>query len=64
MFAAITIRRETHRREELIGALDFAAQLMDVVDASDRAALDRAIRRLTQRSAQLTADLAKAPMRR
>jgi len=39
-------------------ALDFARQLLDTVDAADRAALDRALRKLTDRSAQLTADIA------
>jgi DNA-binding MarR family transcriptional regulator len=34
-------------------ALDFARQLMDTVDTSDRAALDRALKKLTERSAQL-----------
>lgn len=41
-------------------ALDFARQLLDTVDAADRAALDRALKKLTERSAQLTADLANA----
>ncbi len=39
-------------------ALDFARQLLDTVDAADRAALDRALRKLTDRSAQLSADIA------
>ncbi len=39
-------------------ALNFARQLMDSVDAADRAALDRALRKLTERSAQLAAELA------
>jgi DNA-binding MarR family transcriptional regulator len=39
-------------------ALDFARQLMETVDASDRAALDRALRKLTERSAKLATDLA------
>ncbi len=34
-------------------ALDFASQLMQTVDPADRAALDRALRKLTERSAQL-----------
>ena len=33
-------------------ALDFARQLMETVDAADRAALDRALKKLTERSAQ------------
>jgi DNA-binding MarR family transcriptional regulator len=40
------------------GALDFARQLMESVDAADRAALDRALKALTERSAQLAAELA------
>jgi DNA-binding MarR family transcriptional regulator len=39
-------------------ALDFARQLLDTVEAADRAALDRALKKLTERSAQLVADLA------
>jgi DNA-binding MarR family transcriptional regulator len=63
-FLSLTPAGEEIYRELAPIAIEFAAQLMDVVDVSDRAALDRAIQRLTQRSAQLTADLAKAPMRR
>lgn len=39
-------------------ALDFARQLLDTVDAADRAALDRAIQKLTERSAQLAPRIA------
>lgn len=39
-------------------ALDFARQLLDTVDAADRAALDRALKKLTERSAQLAANIA------
>jgi DNA-binding MarR family transcriptional regulator len=39
-------------------ALDFARQLLQTVDAADRAALDRAIKKLTERSAQLATDIA------
>jgi len=42
-------------------ALDFAQQLMEVVEVGDRAALDRALKKLTDRSAQLTAELANGP---
>ena len=35
-------------------ALDFASQLLESVDAADRAALDRALKKLTERSSQLT----------
>jgi len=41
-------------------ALDFARQLMESVDAADRAALDRALKKLTERSSQLAADVAKS----
>jgi DNA-binding MarR family transcriptional regulator len=39
-------------------ALDFANQLLATVDAADRAALDRALKKLIERSSQLTADIA------
>jgi len=39
-------------------ALHFAHQLLDTLDAADRAALDRALKKLTERSSQLAADLA------
>ena len=39
-------------------ALNFARRLMDSVDAADRAALDRALRKIAERSAQLAAELA------
>jgi DNA-binding MarR family transcriptional regulator len=39
-------------------ALNFARQLLLTVDAADRAALDRAVKKLTERSAQLTVELA------
>ena len=39
-------------------ALDFAHQLLESVDAADRAALDRALSRLTERSAQLLPHIA------
>jgi len=38
-------------------ALDFAHQLLETVDAADRAALDRALKKLTDRSAQLAAHI-------
>ena len=40
-------------------ARDFVQQLMDTVDAADRAALDRALKKLTERSVQLLPDIAK-----
>lgn len=39
-------------------ALDFAKRLLGTVDAADRAALDRALKKLTERSSQLAADIA------
>jgi len=39
-------------------ALDFSRRLMETVDSADRAALDRALSRLTECSAMLTADIA------
>ena len=39
-------------------ALNFARQLMETIDPVDRAALDRALRKLIERSAQLAAALA------
>ena len=44
-------------------ALNFARQLLQTVDAADRAALDRALKKLTERSAQLAAELANGPDR-
>jgi DNA-binding MarR family transcriptional regulator len=41
-------------------ALDFVRRLLDSVDASDRAALDRALKKLTERSAQLAPDIASS----
>lgn len=39
-------------------ALEFARKLLEAVDADDRAALDRAIKKLTERSAQLAPRIA------
>jgi DNA-binding MarR family transcriptional regulator len=39
-------------------ALDFVRQLIDTVDAADRAALDRALKKLIERSALLAPDIA------
>jgi DNA-binding MarR family transcriptional regulator len=44
-------------------ALNFARQLLQTVDAADRPALDRALKNLTERSAQLAAELANGPDR-
>ena len=39
-------------------ALNFVRQLMDTVEAADRTALDRALKKLAERSAQLAPDIA------
>ena len=40
-------------------ALDFARRLSEAIDPADRAAFERAIDRLTERSAKLAAEFAK-----
>jgi DNA-binding MarR family transcriptional regulator len=40
-------------------AMDFVHQLMDTIDPADRAALDRALKKLAERAAQLVPDVAK-----
>ena len=45
-------------------AINFARQLEDVIDPADRAPLLRALSKLTERAAKLTAELAKGPGRR
>jgi DNA-binding MarR family transcriptional regulator len=40
-------------------ALDFALRLFEVLDPADRDAFDRAVRRLTARSAELSAEMVK-----
>jgi DNA-binding MarR family transcriptional regulator len=42
-------------------ALDFSRRLLETVDAADRAALDCALKMLSERSAKLAADIAKRP---
>ena len=42
-------------------ALNFARHLLQTVEPADRAALDRALKKLTERSAQLTTELANGP---
>ena len=42
-------------------ALEFVRQLMETVDPADRAALDRALSKLIERSAQLSVGVATAP---
>jgi DNA-binding MarR family transcriptional regulator len=45
-------------------ALDFARRLIETVDAANRAALDRALKKLSERSAKLAADIANRPSAR
>jgi DNA-binding MarR family transcriptional regulator len=40
-------------------ALEFARRLMEAIEPADRAALGRALNKLTERSAQIAADIAK-----
>jgi DNA-binding MarR family transcriptional regulator len=41
-------------------AMEFARKLMETIEPADRAALGRALNKLTERSAQIAADIAKA----
>jgi DNA-binding MarR family transcriptional regulator len=41
-------------------AMEFARKLMETIEPADRAALGRALDKLTERSAQIAADIAKA----
>jgi DNA-binding MarR family transcriptional regulator len=40
-------------------AIDFVHQLMDTLDANERAVLDRALKKLTERTGQFVPDIAK-----
>jgi hypothetical protein len=40
-------------------ALEFAERLSEAIDPADRAAFERAVNRLTERSAKLAAEVAK-----
>ncbi len=57
-FLSLTPNGRTVYNELVPIALDFARELLDTVDTADRAALDRALCILTERSAQLSADVA------
>ena len=63
-FLSLTSAGEAIYKEAAPLAVEFARQLLEVVDPADRPALDRALTRLTEHSQQLTADLAKRPVRR
>jgi DNA-binding MarR family transcriptional regulator len=63
-YLSLTRAGEDIYREAAPIALEFARQLLEVVEPTDRPALDRALLRLTEHSAKLAADLAKSPLRR
>ena len=58
-FLALTPAGRTMYNDLAPVALDFASRLFEVIEPSDRAAFERAIDRLTERSARLTAEFAK-----
>ena len=62
-FLSLTPAGNAIYREAAPIALDFARELMATVNPADRAALERALQRLTEYSAQLTAGPAKGPER-
>ncbi len=62
-FLSLTPAGDAIYREAAPIALDFARELMATVNPADRAAFERALQRLTERSAQLTAGRAKGPER-
>jgi len=53
-FLSLTPAGRTIYEDLAPGALEFARRLIDVVDAADRPAFDRAMQRLTERSRALT----------
>jgi DNA-binding MarR family transcriptional regulator len=59
-FLSLTLAGRVIYDEATPIALDFVRKLMDTVDAADRAALDRALKKLTERSAQLAPDIANS----
>ena len=58
-FLSLTPAGRTIYEELAPGALDFARRLAEVVPAADRAAFERAMQRLTERSRALAAEVAK-----
>jgi DNA-binding MarR family transcriptional regulator len=62
-FLSLTAAGRTVYDELTPIVLNFARQLQQTVDVADRAALDRALKKLTERSAQLAAELANGPDR-
>ena len=58
-FLSLTAAGRTMYEELAPHALDFANRLMEVLAPADREAFDRALRQLTERSAQLVAEVAQ-----
>jgi DNA-binding MarR family transcriptional regulator len=56
-FLSLTGSGRTMYQEVAPHALEFARRLTDILTPSDREAFDRAVRQLTQRSAQLVAEM-------
>jgi DNA-binding MarR family transcriptional regulator len=60
-FLSLTPSGRTIYNELAPAALDFVRQLLETVDPAERAALDRALTKLIERSAQLSAGVATVP---
>ncbi len=58
-FLSLTAAGRTIYEDLAPGALDFARRLAEVVDPADRAAFERAMQRLTERSRALAAEVEK-----
>jgi DNA-binding MarR family transcriptional regulator len=56
-FLSLTASGRTMYEELAPHALDFAQRLTEILSASDREAFDRAIKQLTERSAELVAEI-------
>ena len=58
VFLSLTSAGQAAYDELTPAAIAFANELLDTIEPADRAPLDRALRKLTERSAQFAADLA------
>jgi DNA-binding MarR family transcriptional regulator len=63
-FLSLTTAGRTIYEELAPGALDFARRLGEVVDPADRAAFERAMQRLTERSRTLAEEVGRAAHRK
>jgi DNA-binding MarR family transcriptional regulator len=63
-FLSLTVAGREMYDELAPVAMRFADRLLDSVDAADRPALDRALKKLTERSGELVADIANSRSRR